>query len=230
MTSLPGPRHHQRHHNSLRSTRHRTLPAQDVNSAIARDPRQLPPPCRHPFVPEVIRRNAPIFFWSSPQRPLRFPPSTSTQRPFLAQRIRQFRRGAGPGAGAGEYAVRVQVDPNALRARRRLNEVEQRSPTPTSPATGSSYRRTACSPYRRQAAYEAAAFRPIIVTYRNGAPIRLSELGASSTAWRTTSSPRGQDSAASYLHLGSRHQISRSWTPSKNSADFAQRFRRVAST
>ena len=40
--------------------------------------------------------------------------------------------------------------------------------------------------------FSAAAYRPIIVAYRNGAPVRLSRRGQRrSTASRTTSSPRG---------------------------------------
>ncbi len=44
---------------------------------------------------------------------------------------------------------------------------------------------------------DAAAYRPLIVAYRNGSPVRLDELGqASSTAWRTTRSPAGSTTTA----------------------------------
>jgi HAE1 family hydrophobic/amphiphilic exporter-1 len=37
----------------------------------------------------------------------------------------------------------------------------------------------------------AAAYRPLIVAWRNGAPVRLEEVAAVTTAWRTTSAPTG---------------------------------------
>ena len=81
--------------------------------------------------------------------------------------------------GAAKYAVRVQIDPDKLHAQQiGINEVDQAlqnwnvnlptgqlfGPTPT---------------YNIKAAGQlmnADAFRPIIVTYRNGAPVRLEQV------------------------------------------------------
>ena len=78
--------------------------------------------------------------------------------------------------GAQKYAVRVQVDPNKLHSEQiGLNEVNQALQNwnvnlPTGQLYGSS------ETYSIQASGQlmnAAAFRPLIVAYRNGAPVRL---------------------------------------------------------
>src|SRR5207247_2132578 len=82
--------------------------------------------------------------------------------------------------GQQKYAVRVQVDPNALAARGvGINEVEQAvANANVNLPTGTLYGKDRMFAIQATGQlYDAAAFRPIIVTYRNGAPIRLSELG-----------------------------------------------------
>jgi hydrophobic/amphiphilic exporter-1 (mainly G- bacteria), HAE1 family len=82
--------------------------------------------------------------------------------------------------GQQKYAVRVQLDPNALAARGvGINEVEQAvSNANVNIPTGTLYGRERV--YAVQSTGQlsnAASFRPVIVTYRNGAPVRLQELG-----------------------------------------------------
>src|SRR3954466_9854270 len=81
--------------------------------------------------------------------------------------------------GAAKYAVRVQLDPEKLHAQRiGLNEVDQALQNwnvnlPTGQLFG------AQSTYNIKAAGQlmnAAAFRPIVVTYRRGAPVRLDQV------------------------------------------------------
>ncbi len=81
--------------------------------------------------------------------------------------------------GAQKYAVRVQVDPDKLRNEGvGLNEVNQALQNwnvnlPTGQLFGAN------ETYNIQAAgqlYNAALFRPLIVAYRNGAPLRLSQV------------------------------------------------------
>src|SRR5215470_475500 len=81
--------------------------------------------------------------------------------------------------GAQKYAVRVQVDPQKLQAEKiGLNEVNQALQNwnvnlPTGQLFG------ADETYNIQAGGQLAnadAFKPLIVTYRNGAPLRLSQL------------------------------------------------------
>jgi HAE1 family hydrophobic/amphiphilic exporter-1 len=81
--------------------------------------------------------------------------------------------------GASKYAVRVQLDPDKLHAQKiGLNEVDQALQNwnvnlPTGQLFGSQ------STYNIKAAGQlmnAAAFRPIVVTYRRGAPVRLDQV------------------------------------------------------
>jgi HAE1 family hydrophobic/amphiphilic exporter-1 len=76
--------------------------------------------------------------------------------------------------------VRVQVDPNALAARGvGINEVEQAvASANVNLPTGTLYGKDRMFAVQATGQlFDAAAFRPIIVTYRNGSPIRLGELG-----------------------------------------------------
>src|SRR6185369_4998533 len=81
--------------------------------------------------------------------------------------------------GASKYAVRVQIDPDKLHAQKiGLNEVDQALQNwnvnlPTGQLFGPD------STYNIKAAGQlmnAAAFRPIVVTYRRGAPVRLDQV------------------------------------------------------
>src|SRR5437764_3594937 len=81
--------------------------------------------------------------------------------------------------GAAKYAVRVQLDPDKLHAGRiGLNEVDQALQNwnvnlPTGQLFGSQ------STYNIKAAGQlmnAAAFKPVVVTYRRGAPVRLDQV------------------------------------------------------
>jgi len=81
--------------------------------------------------------------------------------------------------GASKYAVRVQIDPDKLYAQRiGINEIDQALQNwnvniPTGQLFGSS------STYNIKAAGQlmnAAAFRPIVVSYRDGAPVRLDQV------------------------------------------------------
>jgi HAE1 family hydrophobic/amphiphilic exporter-1 len=82
--------------------------------------------------------------------------------------------------GQQKYAVRVQVDPNALAARGvGINEVEQAvAQANVNLPTGTLYGKDRMFAVQATGQLnDAAAFRPVIVTYRNGSPIRLQELG-----------------------------------------------------
>src|SRR5215469_8909592 len=81
--------------------------------------------------------------------------------------------------GAAKYAVRVQVDPNRLGARRiGLNEIESAIQNwnvnlPTGTLFGP---RTSFNVLANGQLMRALEYRPIIVAYRNGAPVRLEEV------------------------------------------------------
>ena len=82
--------------------------------------------------------------------------------------------------GQQKYAVRVQVDPNELAARGiGINEVQQAvSQANVNLPTGTLYGKQRLFAVQANGQlFDAAAFRPVIVAYRNGSPIRLDELG-----------------------------------------------------
>ena len=81
--------------------------------------------------------------------------------------------------GASKYAVRVQIDPDKLHAQQiGINEVDQALQNwNVNMPTGQLFGPT--STYNIKAAGQlmnAAAFRPIVVAYRDGAPIRLEQV------------------------------------------------------
>jgi len=156
--------------------------AQDVNSAIAAATKQLPPTMSTPpSFRKVNPADAPIFFLTLTSETLPLSTVNEYAETFLAQRISTISGVAQVQVqGQQKYAVRVQVDPNALAARGvGINEVEQAvANANVNLPTGTLYGKDRMFAIQATGQlYDAAAFRPIIVTYRNGAPIRLSELG-----------------------------------------------------
>ena len=156
--------------------------AQDVNSAIAAAARQLP--ASMPAPPSFRKVNPadfPVFFLALTSNTLPLSMVNEYAETYLAQRISTINGVAQVQVfGQQKYAVRVQVDPNAMAARGvGINEVEQAiSQANVNLPTGTLYGKDRM--YAVQATgqlNDAAAFRPIIVTYRNGSPIRLQELG-----------------------------------------------------
>ena len=82
--------------------------------------------------------------------------------------------------GSQQYAVRIQLDPNALAARGiALTDVEQAvGSNNVNIPTGTLYGRDrATSVQATGQLMNAAAYGPMIVAYRNGAPVRLNEIG-----------------------------------------------------
>ncbi|BAC91969.1 efflux RND transporter permease subunit [Gloeobacter violaceus] len=156
--------------------------AQDVQTAIATAASQLPPGLpTPPSYRKVNPAEQPIMILSlnSPTLPLwRVDEYAQT---LIAQRISMVSGVAQVLVfGAQKYAVRIQVDPNALAARGiGLDEVESAIRTgntnlPTGYVDGK-YR--AFTIESDGQLLNAAAFRPLVVAYRNGSPVRLEQLG-----------------------------------------------------
>jgi HAE1 family hydrophobic/amphiphilic exporter-1 len=156
--------------------------SQDVQAAIAAAQRRLP--ANMPSPPTVRKVNpadSPILFLalSSPTLPL----STVDEyaETLMAQRISMV---SGVSQvlvfGAQKYAVRIQVDPTALASRGiGIDEVENAIAQgnvnlPTGNLDG---RHQTFSIEASGQLFDAAAYRPLIVTYRNGSPVRLEQLG-----------------------------------------------------
>jgi hydrophobic/amphiphilic exporter-1 (mainly G- bacteria), HAE1 family len=81
--------------------------------------------------------------------------------------------------GAAKYAVRVQIDPEKLHAQQiGINEVDQAITNwNVNQPTGQLYGANTTYPIKTSGQLmNADAFRPIIVTYRNGAPVRLGDV------------------------------------------------------
>jgi multidrug efflux pump len=87
-------------------------------------------------------------------------------------------------SGSALPAVRVELNPQALfKYGIGLEDVRAAlaSPTPTAPRAASS-RRPALQIYTNDQANKAADYKPLIVAYRNGAAVRLSDVGEVTTA------------------------------------------------
>jgi HAE1 family hydrophobic/amphiphilic exporter-1 len=156
--------------------------AQDVQAAITQAAPQLPP--NMPSPPTYRKTNPadqPILYLalSSPTLPL----STVDEyaETMIAQRISMVSGVAQVQVfGAQKYAVRVQLDPQALATRGiGIDEVVSavqagnvNLPTGTLYGTHQAYTVQATGQLT-----DAAAYRSLIVAYRNGAPVRLEELG-----------------------------------------------------
>jgi HAE1 family hydrophobic/amphiphilic exporter-1 len=155
--------------------------AQDVQTAIAQTLRRLPQGMQPPSYRKANPAAFPIMFYvlSSPTLPL----STVDEyaETVLAQRISTIDGVAQVNVfGAQKYAVRIQLDPRALAYRRiGIDEVVQAVASnnvnlPTGVLWG--HHKTLTVQANGQLA-DAVAFRPIIVAYRNGSPVRLQDLG-----------------------------------------------------
>jgi HAE1 family hydrophobic/amphiphilic exporter-1 len=156
--------------------------AQDVQAMIAKAARQLPPDMPNPpSLQKVNPADFPVIFLalSSPTLPLSMVHEYADT--FLAQRISMVSGVAQVQIfGAQKYAVRAQLEPKALAARSiGIEEVAsaiQRGnvnlPTGTLSGTHQAFTIEASGKLNN-----AEAYRPLIVAYRNGSPVRLGELG-----------------------------------------------------
>ena len=156
--------------------------AQDVNSAIAAAARQLPDTMPSPpSFRKVNPADFPVYYLALTSDTLPLSAVNEYAETRLAQRISTIDGVAQVQVfGQQKYAVRVQVDPNALAARGvGINEVEQAvAQANVNLPTGTLYGKERIVAVQATGQlHNAEAFRPIIVTYRGGAPIRLRELG-----------------------------------------------------
>jgi len=156
--------------------------AQDVQSAIAAAAKSLPSSMPNPPTQRKVNpADAPILniVLSSSTMPL----STVDEyaENMLAQQISTVSGVAQVQVyGSQQYAVRIQLDPNALATRGiALTEVEQAVGNgnvnlPTGTLYGAD---KATSVQATGQLMNAQAYAPLIVAYRNGAPVRLNEIG-----------------------------------------------------
>ena len=156
--------------------------AQDVQSAIAATARQLPSTLPSPpSLRKVNPGDSPVLFIALTSDTLPLSKVDEYAENTLAQRISTVSGVAQVQVfGAQKYAVHVQLDPNKLASRGLgINDVETAiGNANVNLPTGTLYGKDRA--YSLQAngmLSNAEAYRPIIVAYRNGAPVRLGELG-----------------------------------------------------
>ncbi len=155
--------------------------AQDVNSAIAATARLLPPAMpTPPSFRKVNPADFPVFFLALTSETMPISTVNEYAETYLAQRISTISGVAQVQVfGQQKYAVRVQVDPSALAARGvSMNEVQQAvASSNVNQPTGTLYGKDRMFAVQATGQlFDAKAFQSVIVTYRNGSPVRLGEV------------------------------------------------------
>ncbi len=156
--------------------------AQDVQTAIASAthhlPEDMPSP---PTYRKVNPAEQPILFIALSSTTLSLTTVDEYAENLLAKRISMIDGVAEVGVfGSQKYAVRIQLDPMALATRSvGINEVSDAIQSgnvnlPTGTLWGKYKAFTLQTSGQLK---DAAAYRPLIVAYRNGSPVRLADLG-----------------------------------------------------
>jgi HAE1 family hydrophobic/amphiphilic exporter-1 len=156
--------------------------AQDVQAAITKAMPLLPPGMPSPPTYQKVNpADQPVLYLSvsSPTLPLYAVDEYAQTN--IAQRISTISGVAQVTVfGSQKYAVRVQVDPRALASRGiGIDEVEQAiARANVNRPTGTLYGpHQAFNVQATGQLLDAASYRSMVVTYRNGSPVRLEELG-----------------------------------------------------
>ena len=155
--------------------------AADVQAAISVAAKNLPKDTTQPSYRKVNPAESPILYLALTSDTIPLSEVNRYGETFLAQRISTINGVAQVNVfGSQKYAVRIHLDPNRLAARNvSMDEMTQAISTgsvnlPTGMLNG------AAQSFLIKTAGQlenADAYRQLIVAYRNGAPVRLSELG-----------------------------------------------------
>jgi HAE1 family hydrophobic/amphiphilic exporter-1 len=156
--------------------------AQDVQAAIAKAARQLPPQMpTPPSYQKVNPADSPVLYLALSSATLKLSRVDEFAENLLAQQISTVSGVAQVSVfGSQKYAVRLQVDPRALAARGLgIDEVaaavqKGNVNLPTGTLSG---RDTALTLQANGQLTTAAEYGALIVAYRNGAPVRFADLG-----------------------------------------------------
>jgi HAE1 family hydrophobic/amphiphilic exporter-1 len=155
--------------------------AQDVQAAISQAQRQLPRDVLPPSFRKVDPSSSPILYYALRTTTLPLPQLNEYAETFLAQRLSTVDGVAQVQVfGSMKYAVRIQLDPQQLAARSiGIDEVSLavdngnvNLPTGTLWGTDKAY-----SVESQGQLNNAAEFGALVVAYRDGAPVRLRDLG-----------------------------------------------------
>ena len=156
--------------------------AQDVQSMIAKAARDLPQNMPSPpSYQKVNPADSPILYLALNSPTMRLSDVDEYAETLIAQRISMVSGVAQVGVmGAQKYAVHVKLDPKALASRQiGIDEVSNaiQSGNVNLP-TGTLYgTRQAFTVQANGQLSKAADYGPLVVAYRNGAPVRLLDLG-----------------------------------------------------
>jgi len=156
--------------------------AQDVQAAIGKAARQLPPNMpTPPIYNKVNPADQPILFMALTSDTLPLSTVDDYGETLLAQRISMVNGVAQVFVyGAQTYAVHVQLDPNAMASRGiGIDEVENAiGKGNVNLPTGTLYgKNQAFIVQANGQLMKAADYRPLIVAYKQGRPVRLEEIG-----------------------------------------------------
>src|SRR5437870_873512 len=155
--------------------------AQDVNAAISKPLRLLPSGILPPSYQKVNPADQPIIYYAMSSKTLSLSALDEYAETFIAQRLSTVEGVAQVNVyGAAKYAVRIQLDPKALATRQiGIDEVADAVAAgnvnlPTGILWGPHRAYTVQATGQLQ---NAAEFRPLVLAFRNGAPVRLQDVG-----------------------------------------------------
>ncbi len=156
--------------------------AQDVQAMIAKAGKQLPPDLPSPpTFSKVNPADLPVLYLSLSSSTLPLSTVNEYADTYLAQRISMISGVAQVQIyGAQKYAVRAQLDPKILASRKiGIDEVGNAIANgnvniPTGTLDG---RKQSFTIQANGQLFNAEDYRPLIVAYRNGSPVRLEQLG-----------------------------------------------------
>jgi hydrophobic/amphiphilic exporter-1 (mainly G- bacteria), HAE1 family len=156
--------------------------AQDVQSMIAKTASQLPPELPSPpSYQKVNPADQPVLYLTLSSQTMRLSDVDESAETTVAQRLSMVSGVAQVQVfGTQKYAVRAQVDPGKLAAHQigiddvynAINNANVNLPTGTLFGHSTAYTVQATGQL-----LQANAYRPLIVAYRNGSPVRLEEVG-----------------------------------------------------
>ncbi len=155
--------------------------AQDVNAAISKTLRQLPQGMLPPSYSKVDPSSSPILYYALRSNTLPLPQLDEYAETNLAQQLSTIDGVAQVQVyGSQKYAVRIQLDPQQLALRnigidevsRAVSNGNANLPTGTLWGTDKAY-----AVQSNGQLNNAADFGALIVSYRDGAPVRLRDLG-----------------------------------------------------
>ncbi len=155
--------------------------AADVQAAIAQTLRQLPQNMVPPSYSKVDPSQSPVLYYALTSTSLPLSTLDEYGQTLISQRLSTVEGVAQVQVyGSQKYAVRIQLDPQALAARRiGLDEVSRAITTGNvNLPSGILWGTDRAYAVEAEGQLESAeAFRPLIVAWRDGVPVRLGDLG-----------------------------------------------------